>query len=187
MSFNFNLLKYIDQFETNVETLTKLQNMGIYNLWDLHCETVESLEKKGIKPTKIIALLDSEGLSLQTSKTASTILKGLSKSGVSYLKNLDCKYFENNSKSFEIIKNLSKYYFDYKIYKNFEDKKTSGITARNREEKIAGEIETYERVIIDQQEKLECSSCGPVDRLRKKIRGVNARFSDNTAKNKNEN
>ena len=42
MSFNLNLLKYVDKFETDVDTLTNLQKMGIYNLWDIYCETVES-------------------------------------------------------------------------------------------------------------------------------------------------
>lgn len=181
MAFNLNLLKNIDEFNLGVETQTKLQKAGIYNLWDLSCECVESLEKKGIKTTQMIILLEENNLSLQTNKTFSTILKGLSKSGVSYLKNLDKKYFEKDSNSFEIIKKLTKKYFDYKIYKNYETKRNAGINSRIREDKIADEIETYERVLIDKQEALSCGA-GPVDRLKKKIRGVNDRFSNNLSK-----
>lgn len=191
MSFNLNLLKNIEDIKEGFTTdeLSRLNKKGIYSLWDLHCETVESLEKMNCSSmiTKIIRILDAENLSLQTSKANSKVLKGLTNNGVNSLKVLDANFFVKDSKSMNVIKKIVEKYFEFKTQKTFAFKKTDGINAKIREEKIADEMNAYERIVFEKQAQINASST-PISRLEEKIKSINMKFhhNPNGFKKKNE-
>ena len=191
MSFNLNLLKNIEDIKDgfSAEELSRLNRKGIYTLWDLQCETVESLEKENLSSitTKIIRILSEHDLSLQFGESNAKILRGLSNNGVFYLKKLDSKLFVKESKSMQIIKKLVEKYFTYKSQKTFANKKTDGINSKIREEKIAEEMNAYERIVFEKQAETNEAST-PLSRLNEKMKSINAKFhhDPNGFKKKNE-
>lgn len=191
MSFNLNLLKNIEDTKNDFtpEELSRMNKKGIYSLWDLQCETVESLTKMNLSGsiTKIIRVLEDNDLSLQLHQGNSNILKGLTNNGVNCLKKLDSKLFEKNSKSMAVIKKLVERYFEYKSQKAFSVKKMDGINAKIREEKIAEEMNAYERIVFEKQAETNEAS-NPISRLDEKMKSINIKFhhDPNCFKKKNE-